>query len=89
MRLAMVRHRRRVTSKVIGQSNCNLDPNPGPTTNALPAQETGTKPARALPYQPNAWLDRIEYDANSQTLNDTLSSIAANWARHIRSEVDQ
>jgi phospholipase C len=30
---------------------------PPVTTNAMPEQEAGTKPARALPYQPNANLD--------------------------------
>jgi phospholipase C len=30
---------------------------PPVTTNAMPVQEHGTKPARALPYQPNANLD--------------------------------
>ena len=56
------------TSSTTSQTACDATPNPGPQTNALPAQESGTKPARALPYQPNAWLDRIEYDANGQTL---------------------
>ena len=53
---------------MIGQSFCNALTNPSPATNALPAQESGTKPARALPYQPNAWVDHIEYDANSKVL---------------------
>jgi phospholipase C len=30
---------------------------PPTTTNAMPVQESGSKPARALPYQPNANLD--------------------------------
>ena len=49
------------TSTVIGESSCTLLPNPTPTTNALPAQESGTKPARAVPYQPNGYLDHISY----------------------------
>ncbi|MEY9963794.1 phospholipase C [Streptacidiphilus sp. MAP12-16] len=56
------------TSKVIGQSACNVMPNPGPTTNALPTQEAGTRPARALPYQPNGFVDHLEFDANGKTL---------------------
>jgi len=56
------------TSTVIGQSFCNAQTNPSPATNAMPAQESGTRPARALPYQPNAWVDHIEYDANGQVL---------------------
>jgi phospholipase C len=56
------------TSTVIGQSFCNVQTNPSPANNAMPAQESGTRPARALPYQPNAWVDHIEYDANGQVL---------------------
>ncbi|WP_285498872.1 phosphocholine-specific phospholipase C [Actinokineospora sp. NBRC 105648] len=48
-------------TKVIGYDTCTGKPNPTPTDNALPAQESGTRPARALPYQPRADLDRIEY----------------------------
>ncbi len=56
------------TSTVIGQSVCNPLPNPSPTTNALPAQESGTKPARAVPYQPNGYIDHLEFDANNKIL---------------------
>ncbi|MFE0461145.1 phosphocholine-specific phospholipase C [Kitasatospora sp. NPDC058965] len=56
------------TSATISQATANLQINPSPGTNAMPAQEAGTKPARALPYQPNAWVDRIEYDANGKVL---------------------
>ncbi|NUP48833.1 MAG: phospholipase C, phosphocholine-specific [Catenulispora sp.] len=56
------------TGAVIGQSFCNTQVNPAPASNAMPTQESGTKPARALPYQPNAWVDRVEYDANGQIL---------------------
>jgi phospholipase C len=56
------------TSTVIGQSFCNAQTNPAPASNAMPTQESGTKPARALPYQPNAWVDHIEYDAGGQIL---------------------
>ncbi|MFI1399970.1 phosphocholine-specific phospholipase C [Streptomyces sp. NPDC020681] len=52
---------------VIGTA-CNGVPDPKPTTNALPAQESGTKPARALPYQTNAWLDRLEFGASGKIL---------------------
>ena len=53
------------TDAVIGLSACGPLPNPAPVTNALPAQEGGTRPARALPYQPNANLDHLEFGANS------------------------
>jgi phospholipase C len=56
------------TSTVIGQLSCVIMPNPSPLTNAMPAQEPGTKPARALPYQPNGYVDRLEFDADGQTL---------------------
>ncbi|MFC4332980.1 phosphocholine-specific phospholipase C [Streptomyces andamanensis] len=53
-------------TSVIGYATCGPLPNPVPTTNARPAQEPGTRPARALPYQPNGYLDRFEYLANGQ-----------------------
>ena len=56
------------TSTVIGQSYCDPLPNPVPANNALPAQESGTRPARALPYQPNGYMDHLEFDANGQIL---------------------
>ncbi|MCQ4084999.1 phospholipase C, phosphocholine-specific [Streptomyces sp. RB6PN25] len=56
------------TGTVIGQSTCNALPNPTPTTNVLPAQESGTKPARALPYQPNGYVDHLEFDSGGKTL---------------------
>jgi phospholipase C len=37
---------------------------PPVTSNAMPAQEAGTKPARPLPYQPNANLDGLVFGAN-------------------------
>jgi phospholipase C len=53
---------------VIGQATCDPLPNPAPTTNALPAQESGTKPARPVPYQPNGYVDHFEFDANNKIL---------------------
>jgi phospholipase C len=37
---------------------------PVPANNAMPAQEPGTKPARPLPYQPNANLDGFTHRSN-------------------------
>ncbi|MFE6738710.1 phosphocholine-specific phospholipase C [Streptomyces tubercidicus] len=48
------------TSETIGLATCKPLSNPSPSSNALPAQEPGTRPARALPYQPNANLDHTE-----------------------------
>jgi phospholipase C len=56
------------TSSVITQAACNPLPNPAPTTKALPAQESGTKPARPVPYQPNGYIDHLEFDANNKIL---------------------
>ncbi|MFI2760421.1 phosphocholine-specific phospholipase C [Streptomyces echinatus] len=53
---------------VIGLGTCGPLPNPVPTDNALPAQEDGTRPARALPYQPNGYLDRLEFGAAGKIL---------------------
>jgi phospholipase C len=48
------------------------DPLPNPTSanaaNVLPAQESGTRKARALPYQPDANISSIQYGANGQIL---------------------
>ncbi|MER5886623.1 phospholipase C, phosphocholine-specific [Streptomyces sp. NPDC001941] len=55
-------------TKVIGYSTCGPLPNPAPQNNALPAQEPGTRPARALPYQPNGNLDRLEFGAAGKVL---------------------
>ncbi|MFC4906686.1 phosphocholine-specific phospholipase C [Actinomadura gamaensis] len=52
------------TSATIGLATCSPLPNPAPVDNRLPSQESGTRPARALPYQPGANLDRLEFGAN-------------------------
>ncbi|MFC5646041.1 phosphocholine-specific phospholipase C [Kitasatospora cinereorecta] len=49
------------TSQTIGLSACGPLPNPAPVDNKLPLQEAGTRPARALPYQPSANLDHLEF----------------------------
>jgi phospholipase C len=56
------------TSATIGQAHCNTLVNPGPGTNAMPVQEAGTRPARALPYQPNGFVDHLEFDSGGKTL---------------------
>lgn len=55
-------------TSVIGFGTCGPLPNPVPTTNALPAQEPGTRPARALPYQPNGYLDHLEFGTGGKIL---------------------
>ncbi|MEV6701007.1 phosphocholine-specific phospholipase C [Streptomyces sp. NPDC051453] len=55
-------------TKVIGYDTCGPLPNPAPQTNALPTQEPGTRPARALPYQPNGNLDHFEFGAAGKIL---------------------
>ncbi|MEY9941753.1 phosphocholine-specific phospholipase C [Streptacidiphilus sp. MAP5-3] len=54
------------TSATISQATANLQINPAPGTNSMPTQESGTRSARALPYQPNAWIDSVTYGANGQ-----------------------
>ncbi|MFE2407934.1 phosphocholine-specific phospholipase C [Kitasatospora sp. NPDC059408] len=49
------------TSQTIGLAACGPLSNPAPVNNQLPVQESGTRPARALPYQPNANLDHLEF----------------------------
>ncbi|UXY25878.1 phosphocholine-specific phospholipase C [Streptomyces sp. HUAS TT20] len=53
---------------VIGMAACAPLPDPVPTDNALPAQEPGTRPARALPYQPNGYLDHLDFVATGEIL---------------------
>ncbi|MFE2586141.1 phosphocholine-specific phospholipase C [Streptomyces sp. NPDC059378] len=55
-------------TSVIGFATCGPLPNPVPTTNTPPAQEPGTRPARALPYQPGGRLDRLEFGASGRIL---------------------
>ncbi|ASN22791.1 phospholipase C, phosphocholine-specific [Streptomyces pluripotens] len=75
------------TSATISQATANVMINPSPGTNSMPTQESGTRPARALPYQPNAWLDHIEYDTGGKTLlwikmanQDTLATAHAHYS---------
>jgi phospholipase C len=56
------------TTAVIGESTCAPLPNPAPVDNKLPQQEPGTRPARALPYQPNASLSPFTFGASGQIL---------------------
>ncbi|MEE4544909.1 phospholipase C, phosphocholine-specific [Streptomyces sp. V4-01] len=56
------------TGAVIGESSCTLLPNPAPVDNRLPQQEPGTRPARALPYQPNAGLGPFTFGSGGQIL---------------------
>ncbi|MFI1769052.1 phosphocholine-specific phospholipase C [Streptomyces sp. NPDC020800] len=47
---------------------CNAADNPSePSSTSLPAQEEGTRQARALPYQPNAYLDT--YTVSGSTIH--------------------
>jgi phospholipase C len=56
------------TTATISQALCDIELNPSADTNALPSQESGTRPARALPYQPDGYISSIEYDANGKIL---------------------
>ncbi|MCD9145863.1 phosphocholine-specific phospholipase C [Streptomyces albireticuli] len=51
--------------EVPGATGTNPTP---PSTNAEPVQESGTKPACALPYQTNAYLDRTEVSDGSTSI---------------------
>ncbi|RUL77659.1 phosphocholine-specific phospholipase C [Dyella choica] len=59
------------TNTVINRTGtCDPLPNPGNgnAPNSLPAQEPGTRTARALPYQPDANISSVQYGANGQIL---------------------
>ncbi|MFT3924934.1 MAG: phospholipase C, phosphocholine-specific [Myxococcales bacterium] len=51
---------------VISSATCSPLPNPTPTTNAQPTQESGTRPARALPYQANASVTQWDFLASNK-----------------------
>jgi phospholipase C len=55
------------TGNIIGQAWCDSKTNPNSDTvaNTPPTQEPGTKPARALPYQPTARFARWEQGGTS------------------------
>ncbi|WP_027343871.1 phosphocholine-specific phospholipase C [Hamadaea tsunoensis] len=71
---------------IIGKSHCDPLPNPKPATNALPAQESGTRPARALPYQPNAYVDHLEFGSAGKILvwlrMDNLGTAGTHFAAY-------
>ena len=56
------------TDSTISIYYCDVMLNPSASTNALPAQESGTRPARALPYQPNGYVSSLQYGSNGQIL---------------------
>ena len=60
-----------VATQVIDRKG-TCDPLPNPTSanapNSLPVQESGNRPARALPYQPDANVSSIQYGSNGQIL---------------------
>jgi phospholipase C len=56
------------TTVTISLEVCDPLPNPAPSTNALPAQETGTRPARALPYQPDGYVDYFQFGSGGEIL---------------------
>jgi len=59
---------------VISALTCALLPNPSPKNNALPPQEPGAKPARALPYQVNASISSWLYSGTTVQLNITMAN---------------
>ncbi|WP_354640627.1 phosphocholine-specific phospholipase C [Kitasatospora camelliae] len=77
---------------VVGMSTCGPLPNPAPVDNKLPLQEPGTRPARALPYQPHANLDHLEFGSGgvmkvwiSMTNQGTAATHLAAYANAYRS----
>lgn len=54
---------------------------PVPASNVMPAQEAGIKPARPLPYQPNANLDGFTFGGNGAV---TASLSFSNNGAHVR-----
>ncbi|MBR7837728.1 phospholipase C, phosphocholine-specific [Actinospica durhamensis] len=56
------------TTSTISQTLCDIELNPSAKTNALPAQESGTRSARALPYQPDGYVSSLQFGSNGQIL---------------------
>ena len=56
------------TTSTISLAECDVEINPSADTNALPAQESGTRSARALPYQPDGYVSSIQSGSNGQIL---------------------
>jgi phospholipase C len=56
------------TTSTISQSLCDTELNPSADTNALPAQESGTRFARSLPYQPDGYVSSLQTGSNGQIL---------------------
>ncbi len=54
---------------------------PVPASNKMPAQESGTKPARALPYQQNASLDSLVANTDGTVTVHVALSNNAPWTR--------
>lgn len=49
----------------------------GPTTNVRPTQEPGRSPARALPYQPNAWITGWHRSGGTNRLTVSMANVGA------------
>ncbi|WP_199742771.1 phosphocholine-specific phospholipase C [Nocardia stercoris] len=67
----------------ISAATCSVLANPIPTTNAQPTPESGTRPARALPYQPTAYESAWSWQGNNGQATLTLAnsdSAAAHFA---------
>lgn len=69
---------------IISGATCGPLPNPSPQNNALPLQESGTRPARALPYQPNADITSWEFSGTTIKLWITMRNegVLATKASH-------
>jgi phospholipase C len=56
------------TTSTISLAQCDVELNPSADGSTLPAQEPGTRSARALPYQPDGYVSSIQTGANGQIL---------------------
>ena len=58
------------TTYINRETTCDPLPNPSDSnaSNSLPKQETGTRTARALPYQPDANISSFQYGSNGEIL---------------------
>ncbi|MEU2026733.1 phosphocholine-specific phospholipase C [Streptomyces sp. NPDC016469] len=62
------------TATAVDMGQCTGLPNPAPVANKLPAQESGTRKARALPYQPAADLAAFTTSGSSVQANIKMTN---------------
>jgi phospholipase C len=61
---------------------CESLPSPAPQDSQRPRQEPGTRPARAVPYQPNAWISGFTSEGETMRLALTFTNEGDQAKKH-------